>query len=224
MKNELDYFTIDGEFGGNQDWFTNVVMHIGGCAAATACDTCIYLAKTRGLRELYPFDADDLRRKDYIAFSQMMKPFLRPRVKGVCRLWMYTEGFSKYLERVYQNNPVDKNGEKEHPRLSGKMKEFAGTHNAKEAEMFLREHLDVGLPVPYLMLHHMNREKFKDFIWHWFLIVGYEERCDGFYIQAATYGESTWFKLQELWNTGAEERGGMIGYEIISAETGSTKV
>ncbi len=35
MKQILDYFMIDGEVGGNQDWFRNVVMHIGGCAAAT---------------------------------------------------------------------------------------------------------------------------------------------------------------------------------------------
>ena len=45
MKQILDYFMIDGEVGGNQDWFRNVVMHIGGCAAATACDCCIYFAK-----------------------------------------------------------------------------------------------------------------------------------------------------------------------------------
>ena len=37
-KKELDYFTIDGGVGGNQDWFQNVVMYMGGCAAATACD------------------------------------------------------------------------------------------------------------------------------------------------------------------------------------------
>ena len=35
-KKELDYFTIDGGVGGNQDWFQNVVMYMGGCAAATA--------------------------------------------------------------------------------------------------------------------------------------------------------------------------------------------
>ena len=44
MKKELEYFMIDGEFGGNQDWFTNIVMNVGGCGAATACDSCIYLA------------------------------------------------------------------------------------------------------------------------------------------------------------------------------------
>ena len=55
MKQILDYFIIDGEVGGNQDWFRNVVMHIGGCAAATACDCCIYFAKYKGKKNLYPF-------------------------------------------------------------------------------------------------------------------------------------------------------------------------
>ncbi len=41
---------IDGEFGGNQDWFTNIVMNVGGCGAATACDSCIYLAKYKGMK------------------------------------------------------------------------------------------------------------------------------------------------------------------------------
>mgnify|MGYP006994610556 CR=1 FL=1 len=49
MKKELDYFMIDGEFGGNQDWFTNIVMNVGGCGAATACDSCIYLAKYKAI-------------------------------------------------------------------------------------------------------------------------------------------------------------------------------
>ena len=62
MKQILDYFMIDGEVGGNQDWFRNVVMHIGGCAAATACDCCIYFAKYKGKKNLYPFDAENLSR------------------------------------------------------------------------------------------------------------------------------------------------------------------
>lgn len=217
MKRELDYFTIDGGFGGNQDWFTNVVMHIGGCAAAAACDTCIYMARVFGMKELYPFDIEVLSRKEYVAFSQMMKPFLRPRVRGVCKLWMYTEGFGKYLESIYSKEIGG-------VRLSPKMTEFAGTHCTEEAEKFLRKQLDKNIPVPYLMLQHTDREKFKDYIWHWFLIVGYEESDGRFYIQAATYGEEIWFDLEELWNTGVEERGGMIGYEIVSAETGGTEV
>ena len=36
MKKILDYFSIDGAVGGNQEWFKNVVMYIGGVGAATA--------------------------------------------------------------------------------------------------------------------------------------------------------------------------------------------
>ena len=30
MKKLLDYFTINGEVGGNQDWFRDLAMHMGG--------------------------------------------------------------------------------------------------------------------------------------------------------------------------------------------------
>lgn len=215
MKKELEYFTIEDAFGGNQDWFTNVVMHIGGCAAAMACDTCIYMAKVLGMKELYPFDEENLTKKEYVAFSQMMKPYLKPRVRGVCRLWMYTDGFEKYLEKIYERP-----GNEQLIR----MEEFAGDNSCGEAKKFLKRHIDCQMPVPYLLLQHTDREKFQDFIWHWFLIVGYEERDGRFFIRAATYGEETWLDLEELWNTGSEEKGGLIGYEIISAETGSAKV
>ena len=69
MKKELAYFMIDGEFGGNQDWFTNIVMNVGGCGAATACDSCIYLAKYKGMKELYPFDLEQMDKEAYKKFS-----------------------------------------------------------------------------------------------------------------------------------------------------------
>ena len=43
MKKELEYFMIDGEFGGNQDWFTNIVMNVGGCGAATPRPLFLYI-------------------------------------------------------------------------------------------------------------------------------------------------------------------------------------
>lgn len=93
MKRELEYFEIDGTFGGNQEWFTNVVMNIGGCGAATACDCCIYFAKSRGLLNLYPFRVDQLNKEDYKKFSQIMKPYIKPRVGGVKKLAWFIEGF-----------------------------------------------------------------------------------------------------------------------------------
>ena len=98
MKRKLNYFSIDGAVGGNQEWFRNVVMYMGGCAAATACDSCIYLAKYKGLEQLYPGNVEEMTKEDYISFSMKMKPYLRPRIQGVKKLSMFLEGFDRYLE------------------------------------------------------------------------------------------------------------------------------
>lgn len=205
MKKELDYFTIDGEFGGNQDWFTNIVMNIGGCGAATACDSCIYFAKYMGMKELYPFDLEKMDKTAYKKFSQIMKPYIRPRVGGVKKPEWYIEGLEKYIQDV--NERCQTNYQIE-------MEKYDGNIPEEEAEMLIRNQIDQGLPVPYLMLKHQNVEAYKDFIWHWFLVVGYETDAEGTWIYVATYGEKVRLNLKELWKTGCEEKGGIVIYEI----------
>lgn len=203
MKRELDYFEIEGAYGGSQDWFTNVVMHIGGCAAAAACDSCIYFALRGGMPELYPYEICRLTREDYKKFSAKMKPFLRPRRGGVDRLELFMEGFAKYLE--------------EHTSRMGRtlcMEPFHGERPAKEAAEAVRAQIDQGYPVPFLLLKHRDKERFRDFIWHWFLLTGYEQASDGFWVTAATYGAATRLPFTELWETGHEQKGGMILYQL----------
>lgn len=198
MKKQLPYFYIGDSFGGNQDWFHNVVMHMGGCAAATACDSCIYFQQNGMLDKVYPFDIQNLNEKDYEAFAMQMKPFLRPRVGGVSRLEMYIDGFDKFLKS----------------RSSGiEMQPFDGDKSFGEARQFVRGQINQGYPVPYLMLKHRS-EKLKDFVWHWFLLVGYEDREDDIIVTTATYGDNLTFSLREMWNTGFEQKGGMIRYRI----------
>ena len=134
--------------------------------------------------------------QDYIDFSMKMKPYLRPRVNGVNKLWMFTEGFGNYLKDIGENGL--------------KMKELPGTEELRTAELFIRQQIDNGYPVPYLMLRH-RKAYYKDFVWHWFLCYGYEERKDGLWITVATYGESYTFQFKDLWDTGYEEKGGLIG-------------
>ena len=121
MKKELEYFAIEGAFGGNQDWFSNVVMNMGGCAAATACDSCIYFAKYMGMRALYPYDINNLTKEDYKRFSQVMKPYIRPRVGGVRKLSWYVDGFSKYIAAVQAKLDIEEAG-----FLNIRMQEISG--------------------------------------------------------------------------------------------------
>ena len=128
-----------------------------------------------------------------------MKPYLKPRVNGVNKLYMFTEGFGRYLDDV---------GEQ---RIE--MEKLPGDRNVQEAEEFVREHIDGGCPVPCLMLRH-KKACYKDFVWLWFLCYGYEDRADGLWITVATYGASHTLPLRDLWDTGYEEKGGLIGLKL----------
>lgn len=201
MKKTLSYFTIEDSYGGNQDWFTNVVMNMGGCAAATACDCCIYLALRFGLESLYPYNVHNLTREEYVKFSQKMKPYIRPRVGGVRKLSWFIEGFGKYIHDV--NTASGSN-------IQVNMEAFSGENSYEEARELIKGQINTGYPVPYLLLRHKNTEILKDYIWHWFLLVGYEEKGNDILVKTATYGESDTFSLRELWDTGNEEKGGLV--------------
>lgn len=205
MKKELTYFGIDGCVGGNQEWFTNVVMYMGGCAAATACDSCIYFAKEYGMKGLYPYDLEHLSRKDYVRFGQKMKPYIRPRIGGVRRLEWYVDGLSRYMDEA----------EREHRKNYGiRMETFSGARPFSQAAETVEAQLEAGMPVPYLMLKHRDAEQFKDFVWHWFLVTGCEGTGERMTVTAATYGEAVKLPFSRLWHTGYEEKGGMILYSL----------
>nr|WP_106788775.1 hypothetical protein [Massilistercora timonensis] len=205
MWKEIPYFRIEGAFGGNQDWFTNIVMNMGGCGAATACDCCIYFARFLGLKELYPFDVDSLSIQDYKDFSQIMKPYIRPRVGGVKNPQWFIDGFEKYIRDI---------NEKTGSQIQIDMDIFDGERSVDEARTLIMEQIDHRMPVPCLLLRHQDVKQFKDYTWHWFLLVGYEDLEEDLRIKTATYGEAEEFSLKELWDTGYEEKGGLIRLRV----------
>lgn len=194
MKKELDYFYIDGEYGGDQDWFRDPWMHLGGCGAATACDTCIYLQKFEG-KHVYPFDEKALSKKDYRTFAKIMKPYLRPRNTGIDRLDIYTDGFGKYLEDRGQE------------QFSFECVE--GDQSEETAWQALKDQIDRNLPVAELHLRN-DDPALKDYVWHWFMVVGYDEDGENRRVKTANYGEWEWLDFKALWNTGYEQRGGLV--------------
>ena len=193
---ELPYFSIDGQYGSNQDWFTDFWMNKGGCGAVTACDACLCLALSRNMRQLSPVDPETVTKEAFLAFAGVMRPYLSPRPSGINRTKLFIDGFSAYLDERC-------------PGASLSLSSLEGTETWEAAGAAIRAQIDAGLPVPYLMLLHTDKA-LEDFYWHWFVLNGYDDADGRFMVRAFTYGETGWFDLRHLWDTGHEEKGGFV--------------
>lgn len=219
-EKELEYFLVGGGYGGDQDRFVDPWMKLGGCAAVTACDLSIFLARFRGYESLCPFDAreEEIPQSEYLALSREMKPYLKPRFSGIDDVSIYTDGFGRYLA--------------DHGCPEMSFRTVDGHVPAEEAAREVEAYLDhEAVPVPVLILNHRDRAM-ENFVWHWFLLTGYRltgedgrapapglpagrggpEKCRerGFFVKTVTYGGWEWVDFSRLWNTGEERRGGMV--------------
>ena len=81
----------------------------------------------------------------------------------------------------------------------------------KEAAEKLRAEIDAGYPAACLILKHKN-PKMEDFVWHWFLLIGYEtdDEKGHLSVKTVTYSEAQWLDFEELWETGYREKGGLV--------------
>ncbi|MBQ7562168.1 MAG: hypothetical protein IJS99_10145 [Synergistaceae bacterium] len=194
-KKVLDYFTIEGTPGGNQDWLPEWDMNMGGCAAVTACDVCIYLSRQGKYKNLYDHDSKNLSRWDFVNFAKVMKPYLTPRYHGIDFLETYICGLYDYFHDV-NNNSLTLEG------LSGGV----------DYENFSRaviNQINNNFLVPFLLLNHHDLE-LEDFIWHWFNLAGYEIIDNDIRVLTVTYGEYKWLSLKNLHDSKSERKGGII--------------
>ncbi|MCH3914462.1 MAG: hypothetical protein LKE29_04100 [Acidaminococcaceae bacterium] len=198
-KMELKSVEIEGYIGGSQSWFKDLWMKMGGCAAVTACDSSIYFAQNFGMKNLYPFDLGRLSKKDYVEFSKIMKPYLKPRFSGIDKLEIYEEGYGEFLR------------ERNEKRIT--LKGISADVPLKEFTTAAIQQLDKQIPIPCLVLKHKNK-KLKNYVWHWFLLMGYEKHEDYVAVKAVTYGSYEWLSLEEIWDSGYEKKGGLIIFGI----------
>lgn len=197
MKQELPYFYINDSYGSCQNWFSDRMMRLGGCAAVTACDSCVYLTLHKGMGPLYPYRTDPVQKPEYLRFAMEMKPYLRPRWTGIDRLEIFTDGFGAFLRN------------RGHRALG--MEAFSGDLPEDAAAAAVKDRINAGFPVPMLVLKHTDPE-LKDYVWHWFLLTGYDEAAGGLLVKAVTYGAFRWLDFGRLWNTGDKRTGGLILY------------
>ena len=196
MLKELDYFWVGEEYGGRQSLLPDMIMRFAGCAAVTACDSLIYMTLYKNLKNLCPFSTDQLRGRDYVAFFKTVKPYLRPRLMGINRLEIFVAAFKKFL--------------KEHGTFFLDVLPWSGDHDEQDTVNTIKQQIDRGFLIPYLLLHHKN-PNFENYEWHWFLLTGYDEKPDGrFLVKAVTYGAYEWLDFAKLWNTGYDRKGGLI--------------
>ena len=190
------------------------MMRLGGCGAETACDSSLYFALHLGIERAYPFDSRRLSKKDYVDFAHIMEKYLWPRMSGIDRLDIYTEGYGRYLSDRGISNMT--------------MSTMDGTESYEVAAMAVRRQIDAGLPVPTLILNHRDR-RYADYNWHWFLINGYDDRVSGsagdagdtdpgMLVKAVTYSSYEWLDLRRLWDTGYLRRGGLILYSMTHGD------
>ncbi|MGI6203990.1 MAG: hypothetical protein ACOYJH_01715 [Anaerovoracaceae bacterium] len=200
MRKELEHFYIGSSYGGNQDWFRSYMMRLGGCAAETACDSSVYFALHKGMKEMVPFDPEKITKKDYVDFSEIMKPYLRPRWSGINTLEIYMDGYARYMRDAGAHGI----------RMDG----LEGGEPVRKAKQAVIDRIDRGFPVPCLILHHKAIE--MDFyVWHWFLLNGYDAE-DGengrMSVKAVTYSSYRWLDFDVLWDSGYKNKGGIIIY------------
>ena len=173
------------------------MMRLGGCGAETACDSSLYFALHRGIEKAYPFDPHRLSKKSYADFAHIMEKYLWPRMSGIDRLDIYTEGYARYLEDAGVS--------------CISMTTLDGNEPYEAAADAVIRQIDDGFPVPTLILNHRDR-RLADYNWHWFLLNGYETRGDSVMVRAVTYSSYEWLDLERLWDTGYIRKGGLILY------------
>ena len=197
MKKELDYFYIGSNLGWNQNDFKTYWMKIGGCGAVTACDSFVYFKKYFGNDRLYPHNVEKVDYDEYYAFTNVIKPYLRPRITGIDRLDIYIDGVRQYFDDVGENSL----------EISG----YEGYNKYEDAKLILKNQIDKRYIVPMLVLNNKNTIV-KDYVWHWFLLGGYEETEAKLMVKAITYGSYRWLDFADLWNSGHRRKGGLIIY------------
>ena len=198
MEKRLKYFYIGNSQGGQQTWSRDPMLKLGGCAIVSVTDILIYLKKFLGVN-VYPYTVDEPSRKDYVEYMRILKPYLGPGFRGVDTLEMYMDGFNKYMSHI-DNRSVN-------------VRPVYGEEPYKTAVQELGSSLEKGIPCACLLLKHRDIA-FDDYQWHWFVLNGMLEYEGRLYVSAVSYGYEHWLDFEKLWNSGFEEKGGLVIYEI----------
>ena len=191
MKKELPFITVAGHYGGDQYKFPRIRMRGGGCSTVCACHAATLIALSDPERRAFsPLKSLNVTRKDFNAFGVEMFPYVHPGFRGMPETAMFRESFGKYADSV---------------GCHADYSELQGTASFDEALAFIENAIASDEYVQYLLLRHQDKQ-FDEIEWHWFTITA----IDGSVITFSSFGEKCHADLRELWDTGFDEKGGLI--------------
>ncbi len=190
MLKEVSFIRIDGEYGGDQNFLPERQMIKGGCSAIVAAELGTCLANLdKKHKKLSPLTLYTSRESfnDYVI---SIYKYVWPKYRGLPSLDYFIECYDEYLDSVGHKVCYDRLDE---------------TASYKEAELFLKKHIDEGYPIAFLLLHHEHRLVY-DITWHWFTLTGYEDTPHGLDVIFSTFGEKCRIPFKILWERGNPER------------------
>lgn len=191
MNIELPFITVAGHYGGDQYKYPRARMRLGGCSTVCACHAATLIALNDPDRAgLSPLKALDVTRKDFNAFGVTMFKYVYPGFRGMPETAIFEKSFSEYADSV---------------GIKVSYSSLQGDASYEEARAFIEEALSSGKYVQFLLLKHKNKI-FDDIEWHWFTVTGINDDT----IIFSSFGERCEAQLSLLWDTGFDEKGGML--------------
>ena len=108
---------------------------------------------------------------------------------------IYIDGFTKFLhDRVVTDITLSP---------------WSGNNSLDDTKDVIKQQIDNGWPIPCLTLLH-EHPAMDDYVWHWYILNGYESFQDSVMVKAVSYGSWRWLDLDMLWSTGHDRKGGLI--------------
>ena len=173
LKN--DFFYLDNYYyGGNQSWWGKATFKYlrffskkksdVGCATVAASNVMAYLAKSVGLKKLYPYK---YTKSDFLKMMNKMWNYVTPGAAGFWWLSDYVKGVEKYAKSVGVSS------------LKGVWS--SKTSNLNNAIQYVKDGLKRNCPVT-LVVHGNSKlkdeEKGYSFSWHWVVITSIIDNRD----------------------------------------------
>ena len=147
-------------YGGNQEWFPDLWARQAGCGSVTGANMAACFSLNRPeYSSLAPDCQPVMAKADYLSLMQEMYRRMKPGLMGYPYPAKLARAFSAYSKEK---------GLSLAPHVVCSWKDW------KEGYALVKQSLDSGSPVGFLILAHRAPE-LKEDIWHWITICGYGE-------------------------------------------------